>query len=204
MIVRRITCQPYASNSYILEDRSSEFVWLIDIGADITNFLPNNKYVKGIFITHTHIDHIQGINAILKQFPSCSIFTSKEGVKGLYDDKINLTYYHENPLCFIGGDVIILSDGDSVELFDNLSLRTISTPGHHPSCLSYAVDKYLFTGDSLIPNIQVVTKLKGGNKQQATESVKKIISVIIDNTIVCPGHTEQIHGRNLDKNFCFI
>lgn len=44
-------------------------------------------------------------------------------------------------------------------------LYVIETPGHCPSCLTYYTDNYIFTGDSYIPNVKVVTKLPYGDKK---------------------------------------
>lgn len=45
-------------------------------------------------------------------------------------------------------------------------LYVIETPGHCPSCLTYYTDNYIFTGDSYIPNVKVVTKLPYGDKKK--------------------------------------
>ena len=88
MKVSRIECKLYNSNIFVLEDVQSDYCWLVDIG--LKNFaVPNEKIVKGVFITHTHIDHIQGINWLLSQYPDCAIYVNDAGKEGLYDDKIN-------------------------------------------------------------------------------------------------------------------
>ena len=50
------------------------------------------------------------------------------------------------------------------------------------------IGDYLFTGDSYIPHIDIVTKLKGGNKTQAMESLRKLLNLMQDDTVICPGH----------------
>lgn len=146
-----------------------------------------------MFITHTHIDHIQGINDLLAQYPDCIIYVNEAGKEGLYNDKFNLTFYHEESLCFVGGDVRIIKEGDKMQLFDGVDMEFIETPGHHPSCVCFKAGNYLYTGDSFIPGVPVVTKLKGGNRVQAAESEERIMSLIEENTILCPGHGEIIY-----------
>lgn len=196
MKVSRIECKLYSSNIFVLEDVQSGDCWLVDIG-EKGFIVPNGKRVKGVFITHTHIDHIQGINALLTQYPDCRIYVNEAGKEGLYNDKNNLTFYHEEPLCFIGGDVRIIKEGDKVSLFDGVDMEVIETPGHHPSCVCFKADNYLFTGDSYIPGISVVTKLKGGNRVQAAESEERIKLLIEESTILCPGHGCIIYNWNL-------
>lgn len=191
MIVTRIECELYSSNIYVLEDVQSDYCWLVDIG-EKNLCIPGNKRVKGVFITHTHIDHIQGINDILEKFPECIIYVNKAGKEGLYNDKDNLTFYYEEPLCFKGGNVRTIKEGDKVQLFDFAVMEFVETPGHHPSCVCFKSDKYLFTGDSYIPGFPVITKLKGGNRIQAAESESRIKSLIDKQTVICPGHGEIV------------
>lgn len=177
---------------FMLEDVQSDYCWLVDIGEK--GFLaPNGKRVKGVFITHTHIDHIQGLNDLIVKYPDCIVYVNEAGREGLFNDKFNLTYYHEDPLHFVGGDVRVIKEGDHVPLFDDIEMELIETPGHHPSCVCYKVGNYLFTGDSYIPNVPVVTKLKGGNRVKAAESELRIKSLIIDGIILCPGHGEMFY-----------
>lgn len=188
MNVSRIECKLYSSNIFVLEDVQSDYCWLVDIGEKGIN-IPSGKRVKGVFITHTHIDHIIGINDLLAQYPDCIVYVNEAGKEGLYNDKNNLTFYHGKPLCFVGGNLKIIKEGDTVELFKGETIEFIETPGHHPSCICYKVSNYLFTGDSYIPGFPVVTKLKGGNRKQSLESEKRIKTLIEKNTIIlCPGH----------------
>jgi len=193
MTVERVVCKLYASNIYVLEDVHADYCWLVDIGEK--NFVvPSGKRVKGVFITHTHIDHIQGLNDLLEQCPDCIIYVNEVGREGLFDDKVNLTFYHEEPLCFVGGDVRIVKEGDIIGLFEGVEMEVFETPGHHPSCVCYKDQNYLFTGDSYIPGVSVVTKLKGGNRLEARNSEARIKSMINEYTLLCPGH-------NINKNY---
>ena len=53
----------------------------------------------------------------------------------------------------------------------------------------------MFTGDSYIPNVEVVTKLKGGNKEESKKSLEKIKKLMEEGTIVCAGHGEVKSGE---------
>ena len=193
MQVVRIVNSVFTSNTYIISEAKSNWVWLIDVGdiEGVLESLPEDAIVKGVFITHPHFDHIYGINKLIDSFPDCIVFTSEYGKKGLFSDKLNLSYYHDDPINFLGSNVQILHETDKIELFKNCFLETLETPGHNWSCLTYKVEKYLFTGDSYIPNVEVVTKLKGGDREASKRSLQKIMDNIFNETIVCPGHGEM-------------
>lgn len=198
MHVKQIVNTTLSSNTYIISKSNFNWVWLIDVG-DIDGVLKSiskDVIIKGLFITHTHYDHIYGINKLIEFFPQCKIFTSEYGVKSLYSDKANLSYYHECPISFNGSNIQILLDYDKIELFENCLLETIETPGHDWSCLTFKIANYLFTGDSYIPNFAVVTKLIGGSKEMNKNSLKKIMNNIKEDTIICPGHGKMTLFEN--------
>ena len=190
MWVTQIVNSVFTSNTYIISDDKSGWLWLVDVGdfEGVLNHLPQKGSIKGVFLTHAHFDHIYGINKLIDTFPDCVVYTSAEGKKGLYSDKLNLSHYHEDPVIFLGSNIHILKEKDEIELFENCFLETIETPGHNWGCLTYKTGNYLFTGDSYIPNVPVVTKLKGGDKEASKISLQKISNNISENTIICPGH----------------
>ena len=85
------------------------------------------------------------------------------------------------------GPVSLLQQGDEVPLFPGVALQVMATPGHNPSCLSFVVGDYLFTGDSYIPGTKVVTNLPWANKLEALQS-EALLRQWEDRKIICPGH----------------
>ena len=193
MKVSRIVNPLFGSNTYVLSEMGSNWVWLVDIGdlEATLGLIPPNGHVKGVFITHSHFDHIYGLNLLVDKFPCCTVYISEFAKEGLYCAKLNMSYYHEAPMVFKGSNTRILKEKDKVKLFEKKFLDVLETPGHNKGCLTFKVENYLFTGDSYIPNVKVVTKLNGGNKEANIKSLEKIRSYIGQNTILCPGHGEQ-------------
>ena len=191
--IEKIVGKYLSSNMFILFETETSNCWIVDIG-DIHSLkqkLPLSANVKGLFITHGHFDHIADINLFHNTYPNSSIYTSEYGMEQLFSDKKNFSLYHEQSTSFIGKkeDIIILNDQDYIQLSNDIYLNVIATPGHCPSCLTYYTDNYIFTGDSYIPRVKVVTKLPKGNKIQAEESIRKI-KELAKKRIICPGHGE--------------
>ena len=188
LVVKSAVGKVMDSVVYALSDGFSNDYYLIDIGDfdAAVNLLPKEATVRGVFITHGHHDHIFGINALKKAYPDCVVYASEECARMLASAKLNLSMYLEMPMEYMG-EVTILHDGDIVPLFEGINLTAIATPGHNPSCLCFEVENYLFTGDSYIPGVKVVTNLPGGNKKQAQESLEKILR-IAEGRKLCPGH----------------
>ena len=66
MQIKRIVNSVFTSNTFVLTDEGSQDCWLVDVG-DIEPILQEvgNRRVKGVFLTHTHYDHIYGINDVI-------------------------------------------------------------------------------------------------------------------------------------------
>ena len=176
------------SCTYVLYDDADESCWLIDIGDfEAVKDVVGKRTVKGVFITHSHYDHIYGIRELVKVYPDCIVYTCKEGKEGLLSDKYNFSRYHGDPISFAHPNVRVLNDGDIVELYPGYLMMAMHTPGHDKSCMTYYTDEYVFSGDSYIPDFEVVTTFPRSNKQDSIESLKKIFS-LLETRQVKPGH----------------
>lgn len=186
--LNRIINSLFTSCTYIL-DVGANCVWLVDCG-DLEPLLPllYGKQLKGVLLTHAHFDHIYGLNELLRLYPDTLVFTNEIGKDALLDAKKNMSFYHETPFVFQHPEQIrIANDDDVIELSEKLKAQVVATPGHHPSCLTYVIDDAIFTGDSYIPGVKVVTNLPKGNKKQAQESLAKI-SELSRGCTIYPGH----------------
>ena len=192
----------FTSNTYLISTAKSTRVWLVDLGAfdKVLETLTPDQTVAGVFLTHYHYDHIYFINTLIEAFPDCRIYASAHTIQGLYDPKLNLSFYHEDPVIYRGNPPIALNDADEMTLFDHVKATAHATPGHNPGCLAYSIGNHLFTGDSYIPGIDVVTKLKGGDKSQSLKSLLKIQKLVSADTIMYPGHGPVTTAADCQKH----
>lgn len=190
MKITRIVNSVFTSNTFILTEENNHNCWLVDVG-DIEPILEGvgDKQVKGVFLTHTHYDHLYGINKLIERFPECVIYTSQHGKEGLFSDKLNFSRYHDDPIVFQGKHIEVLEEGDEISLFPYVILKAIYTPGHDWSCMSYYTDDVIFTGDSYIPNIKVITSFPKSNKTEAQVSLDRVLE-LCKTRDVYPGHNE--------------
>lgn len=179
------------SNTYILSLERDSSVWIIDPG-DTDGVLEwvskRNKHIKGILITHSHYDHIYGINELLQQYPDIKVYSSSYAKEGMMCDKLNGSKYHENPYVVDGSKIEVISDGYKMMLWPDYYLDVLETLGHSRDCFSYYINENLFTGDALIPDHKVVTKMKFGDPVQALKSLKLIFEKFDPRTSIWPGH----------------
>jgi hydroxyacylglutathione hydrolase len=202
--IQVISNEPFKANTYLIKNSVNDNAcYLIDIGnyVGVLNELFNKEHIKGIFLTHVHYDHICGINDIMKKFPDCIIYCSKYTEEALQDSKMNLSFYHQTPITYKGNNIKIITQKDTISLFDAVTLTTLETPGHNEGSLTFRIDAAIFTGDSLIPEISVVTKLKSGNKSEAQKSILKIQNNTKTNDVIYPGHGKSFKENKINWNF---
>jgi len=202
--IQTITNSYFNANTYLLTSSINiNDCYLIDIGdfAAVMNELENNQSIKGVFITHAHYDHISGINEITSRFPECIVYCSLYTKEALADSKINLSFYLQKPTVFKSAKIRVVKEHDTIELFANHFIEIWETPGHNAGCLSFKIDQAIFTGDTLIPNAAVVTKLKSGSKEEAKKSIILIQNNVSLNDIIYPGHGKSFEATKINWDF---
>jgi len=197
--------QDYNSNTYLISVEQEQACYLVDLGnaKDAIASLQQHQYIKAVFLTHAHYDHIADIHYVLEKFPNCSIYSSLYTQEALADSKLNLSFYHGTPVAYSGDNVVVLYENDTLDLFQNQFLTVIATPGHNEGCMSFKFQHFCFTGDALIPQVKVVTKLKSGNKVAAKLSIDKIRQRLVDTDVVLAGHGVPFFKKDLDWD-CFL
>ena len=202
LTVQKIQSEIFNSNVYTITSSEHEEVFLIDCGGfePVLDSLPPTAVVSGIFLTHYHYDHIYFIKDWIVRYPDVKFYGSQITLEGLSNPKRNLSFYHDDPIAVTDVNYQTITDAVSVTLFDYISFTAFETEGHCEGSLSFLIDNYIFTGDAIIPNIPIVTKLKTGNKEKAKDSVRKIKSLLNDEFIICPGHLETFKYQDVKWN----
>lgn len=146
-------------NIYLIEGR---YCYLIDSGVAGTQTLIGEymktinrsmEDIRGIFLTHSHPDHI-GAAAELKRQTNCKIYAPMEEVSWIEDIR---QQYKERPIPnffhLLSEDVQVdcpINDGDEMELEEGIRIRALSTKGHSHGSMSYILNQELvFTGDAI-------------------------------------------------------
>ena len=198
--VEFLTNSFFSSRTYWLTDKNQKDVWLVDCGdiEEIVKRLPETSRIVGVLLTHVHFDHIYGLNKLMRLSPDCKVFTNDFGQKSLTDPKRNFSRYHTDVEDFVFDypeRVVVVGEGEKIELFEGVYADVYFTPGHDGSCLCFEVDESLFTGDAYIPGIKTVTTFPHSSKKKALESDLRISSMARGMTIY-PGHTVENNKKN--------
>lgn len=183
------------SKTYILHTKGCNKVWLIDIGdvEPVFQFLEDRKLaVAGVFLTHGHFDHFYGLQALEKRFPSCNVYTTSYTKQAIASEELNLSVKCERAIKYEGENVNVVCEGDEFILFEGEPpLHIYETPGHNPGCMAMEIGSYIFTGDAYIPGLGVKDFVPYANKEQAKQSMERILTLAEGKTIFAGHHLDM-------------
>ena len=123
------------------------------------------KLVK-VIDTHIHADHVTGASK-LKDITKCTTIMGDHTPADSVEIKIK--------------------DDEYINL-DNLKIKAMYTPGHTSDSYSFLMDKYLFSGDTLLINGTGRTDFQNGNAKDAFNSIFNRLLKLPDETLLYPAH----------------
>ena len=123
------------------------------------------KLVK-VIDTHIHADHVTGASK-LKDITKCTTIMGDHTPADSVEIKVK--------------------DDEYINL-DNLKIKAMYTPGHTSDSYSFLMDKYLFSGDTLLINGTGRTDFQNGNAKDAYNSIFNKLLKLPDETLLYPAH----------------
>ena len=175
------------ANCYLVFDKNKNG-FLIDPvypGGKIENYIYTNKInIEFILLTHTHFDHVLGLNYFKDKF-KVNVYASEDSKNIANDPDYNLSRGY----CALSVKVDeYLKD---MEEFSKYNIKALKTPGHSLDSMSYKVGDHIFSGDTLF-NLSIGrSDFPGGSYNILINSIKDKLFIYDDQTKVHPGHGES-------------
>ncbi|VAW91404.1 MBL-fold metallo-hydrolase superfamily [hydrothermal vent metagenome] len=183
---------PMENFVYLLSDKATKRAAIVDPAWDVPQMIHLAKskglIITDILLTHSHHDHINGIDEVLN----------------LYDAQLHLLKPEAE---FWGSSIAKPSlhhGGDFIQL-GKTEITILHTPGHTPGSACYQVAKQLITGDTMFVYGCGRCDLAGGDPEIMYNTLQNMANDLPDETIICPGHNygesstcsmaEQKHGN---------
>ncbi|MBC7538635.1 MAG: MBL fold metallo-hydrolase [Bacteriovorax sp.] len=171
MIFYQLIDSETSTYTYLLADELTKEAIIIDtvlenVDRDLKLISEMGLNLKYILDTHLHADHITGSGEIRKKTGAKTAISS-EALVPCVDHA--------------------LKEGDEIK-FGKYSLKAIATPGHTNSCMSFLIDKMIFTGDVLLIHGTGRTDFQQGDPKKMYESIKDKIFTLPNETKIYPAH----------------
>ena len=171
MIFKQVFDQKSSTYTYLIASAKGREAVIIDPVIDnVENYIKllhelDLKLVK-VIDTHIHADHVTGASK-LKQATNCSTLMGEHTPADAVEIKIK--------------------DEEIIKI-DQIEIKAMYTPGHTSDSYSFLMDKYLFSGDTLLINGTGRTDFQNGSSKDAYNSLFNKLLKLPDDTVLYPGH----------------
>ncbi len=174
----------FSANCYLIS-ADNEYA-IIDPTAPYNKELVNGE-VKYILLTHAHFDHILEIESWVNNTDAKVIALSEEA-SALSDPMRNCYKLFDGTDRGYFGEVTQVKDGDIIPLGDS-QVRIIACPGHTIGCVTYYIENVAFVGDTVFEGGGFGRyDLPTGNFVMLRQSIRRLMTVLPDETLLYPGH----------------
>lgn len=177
---------PMENFVYLIEDHASGRAAVVDPAWEVERVLElarsRNVRITDILLTHSHHDHINGIETVLaEQDAQLHLLKSEAQFWGQHLDLPTLHH---------GGDMIELGGS---------RIQVLHTPGHTPGSACYHLQGDLITGDTMFVYGCGRCDLRGGDPEQMFDTLRRLRSDLPGDTIIHPGHNYSVkHTNHID------
>ncbi|MFO7798154.1 MBL fold metallo-hydrolase [Rhodohalobacter sp.] len=208
MDVKQFTVGPFAENTYLITKDHKAI--LVDPGffdpREFTVFKngleESNTELIAVVLTHAHIDHIAGLDKVLKEF-DVPVYLNHSDLYlwNNYPDQAKRFGFRVPGFDFTPEEMPE-QQGFSIGPF---IFDVLFTPGHSPDHVSlyFKDDQLLIAGDALFRESIGRTDLYKGDLDLLTESIRKKLYTLPEETKVLPGHgpSTTIGYEKTNNNF---
>jgi hydroxyacylglutathione hydrolase len=179
----------FVQNCYLVADAEQKVAVLVDPGEEAGRFLSELRRrtwtLQAIWLTHAHIDHILGVEAVHAAYPV-----------PIHLHPADLPLYRGLPEQgrWMGFDVKAaplpdreLRQGETLKVGD-VSFAVRHVPGHSPGHVAFVGNGVILGGDVLFSGSIGRTDLPGGDMARLMQSIQTEFLTLPDSTIVHSGH----------------
>ena len=192
MEISTFTGPGFGENAYLLVCEETRSCAAVDPGGGAGELIraieSEGLILEAVFLTHAHLDHVEGVRAVREAFPDVPIW--------LHPDDLPLYRGVQRQAAMFGlsaeaqpepTDEIV--PGEPLR-FGSCELEVRFTPGHAPGhvILVSPDDGFAVVGDVVFQGSIGRSDLPGGDMQTLMRSIREHVLTLPDETTLYPGH----------------
>lgn len=159
---------------YLIEDTITKRAAIVDPAWDVSKIFQlaakRNVVITDILLTHSHPDHINGMQPVLEKYDA-ELHLSKAEFK-FWGAELSKPTLHQG--------------GESIQL-GKTKIEILHTPGHTPGSVCYQIDDQLITGDTMFVFGCGHCNL-GGDPNILFDTLRQMKETLAASMTVHPGH----------------
>ena len=177
--VHALELGPMENFVYLVEDLNSRRCAVVDpawaVGEIVAKAAALDVSITDILLTHSHHDHINGIEELLNH-ASAEVHLLKPEYEFWQHELDKPSLHH-------GGDELQLGD---------TTIKILHTPGHTPGSACYQLGNEIITGDTLFVFGCGRCDLSGGSPHDMFATLKNMKERLPQDMLIHPGHNYSV------------
>ena len=167
----------------------------------------HGKSFAYILLTHEHYDHIGAVEDLRQRY-GCRVIASEACSAGAGDPRHNLSAFYDALMELHGvanwepvtdryemRPAEIVFRGTYEFSFHDMSVCMIETPGHSPGSVCIEMADLVFTGDTLLRDVPVITRCPYGSRREYRQKALPYLQSVSKDRLIYPGHGEPFVMR---------
>lgn len=181
----------WMTNCYVVHTDSGR-CWIVDAGFGpdplIEYILEHNLEPQQVVLTHAHVDHIAGLEAIRSRWVDLPILIHRAEQDFLSDPALNLSLVLAQPV--VAQEATGFLEHGQVLSLDGIEFEVRHTPGHSPGgvTLYHQAGGVALVGDALFAGSIGRTDFPTSDHGALINSIRTQLYTLPNETRVLPGH----------------
>jgi len=179
----------FGTNSYLVQDEDTNDAVIIDANLEpqlmIDLARQRQANVKAILLTHTDVDHIAGLPALLEAFGPIPVAVHDAERHVVADGRPLRREFgaSTDPL----DNVVSIAEGERFRA-GSLAFEVLHTPGHSPGGVTLKIGDSLFTGDALFAGSIGRSDFANSDSRALLDAINTKLLSQPDELVVYSGH----------------
>ena len=183
-----VTGPRWKENCHLIQETTSHEILIIDPGDEPDEIINLADEMGGrvtrVLLTHPHFDHMRAAKQICEYFDLPCEFNKKD-LRIFHHSVMYSTMFNKKKLRL--PSYLCFEEELSFSLGKDQG-SVIPSPGHTPGSISYHINNFVFTGDTLFYKHIGDTNFTYSSLAALSQSVDFLLETLPDETIIFPGH----------------
>jgi glyoxylase-like metal-dependent hydrolase (beta-lactamase superfamily II) len=179
----------FGTNSYLVEDEETKDAVIIDANLEPEEMIDlvrkRGAKVRAILLTHTDVDHVAGLGALLREIGPMPVAVHDAERHVVAEGKpLRRQWPVETPRI----DTVTALVEHEKFTAGSLEFEVLHTPGHSPGGVSLKIGNHVFTGDALFAGSVGRSDFHNSDGEALIDGIRSRLMTLPDDTIVHSGH----------------
>ncbi|MBL0927001.1 MAG: MBL fold metallo-hydrolase [Phycisphaerales bacterium] len=193
-LIEAFALGPFGTNCYLIHTPPDPEAWIIDASFNPEALIRRAQAAEltptRVILTHAHIDHIAGLDAVRRAFPGIRVMIHEREAEWLTEPMLNLSRAYGVPFMTKPADDLVRGDHPAPLTLAGQPWRIVTTPGHSPGGITLVHDAsgQAIVGDTLFRESIGRSDFPTSDEALLHRSIREKLYTLPPDTLCHPGH----------------